>query len=113
MAPEAQAYIDAIDPGHRPLFDRVHDLVLGEFPDAEIVFSYQLPTFRVGKRRMHVGAWQHGVSIYGVTPERDGGFSQRHPTLRTGKGTLRLTHEAADEVDDAELRALIHAALDA
>ena len=109
MAPEAQAYIDAIDPRHRPLFDRVHDLVLGEFPDAEIVFSYRLPTFEVGKRRMHVGAWQHGVSIYGITPERDGGFGERHPSLRTGKGTLRLTHE----VDDAELRALIHAALDA
>jgi hypothetical protein len=113
MAPEARAYIEAIDPRHRPLFDRVHDLVLGEFPTAEIVFSYKMPTFLVGKRRLYLGAWQHGISIYGVTPERDGGFGARHPGLRTGKGTLRLTHEAAAAIDNTELLALIHAALDA
>ena len=34
------AYIDAIDPGHRPLFDRLHRLVLEAHPEAKVVLSY-------------------------------------------------------------------------
>jgi hypothetical protein len=113
MNPDAQAYIDAIDTVNRPLFDRVSGLVLSEFPAAEVVFSYKMPTYKVGKRRLYIGAWQHGISLYGVVPDRDGGFTDRHPELRTGKGTIRFTHEAAATIADADLVALIRAALDA
>ena len=58
-------YIDAIDQANRPLFDRVHQLILAAYPDVAVVISYQIPTYRTGRRRLHVGAWQHGVSIYG------------------------------------------------
>ena len=37
-------YIDAIAPQHRPLFDRLHRLVLEAHPDAVVVLSYQMPT---------------------------------------------------------------------
>lgn len=111
MDDEARAYIDAIDPAHRPLFDRVHDLVIEQFPEARIRFAYKMPTFTVGKQNLYLGAWKHGVSIYGITPDRDGGFGQRHPELRTGKGTLRLTAEAATRVGDDEIISLIRAAL--
>ena len=55
------AYIDAIPPEHRPLFDRIHQLVLAAHPDAKVVFSYQMPTYKVGRRRLFVGVWKHGV----------------------------------------------------
>jgi hypothetical protein len=44
-----QAYIDAIAPEQRPLFDRLHGLVLEMRPDAEVVISYQIPTYKVGR----------------------------------------------------------------
>ncbi len=43
-------HLDAIAPEHRPQFDR-----------------------------LHVGVWQHGVSIYGWQEGRDAGFTARHP----------------------------------
>jgi hypothetical protein len=58
-------YIDAIAPEHRPLFDRLHRLVLEEHPDAAVVLSYKIPTYKVGHRRLFLGVWKHGVSIYG------------------------------------------------
>ena len=64
-------------------------------------------------RRLHVGAWQHGVSLYGWEPGRDAGFAARHPELDSGKGTLRLTRAAAQDLPDDELRDLLRAALDA
>ena len=39
--------IDALDPPHRRLFDHLQDLILDELPDAEIVFSYQIPMYKV------------------------------------------------------------------
>ncbi len=34
-----------IDPAHRPLFDRMHRPIMAACPDAEVVLSYQIPTW--------------------------------------------------------------------
>ncbi|MEU5598805.1 DUF1801 domain-containing protein [Streptomyces sp. NPDC020298] len=106
-----QEYVDSIAPGHRSLFDRVSGLILEEFPQASVALSYGMPTYRVEKRRLHIGVWQHGVSIYGWGTDRDGGFSSRHPGLISGKATIRLRSTEMTAVTDDELRALIRAAL--
>jgi uncharacterized protein YdhG (YjbR/CyaY superfamily) len=107
----ARAYIDAIDPEHRPMFDRLQRLILEAYPDAEGVLSYGMPTYKVGRRRLHVGVWKHGLSFYGLGADNDGGFSERHPEMRTSKGTIQLPSEAAAAIPDDELRDLIHAVL--
>lgn len=113
MDAEVREYIDGIAPEHRPLFDRVSGLILDVAPEAGLMLSYGMPTYRVGKRKLYVGAWQHGVSIYGWGKDRDGGFVSRHPDLVSGKGTLRLRSQDAADITDDELRDLIHAALEA
>ena len=105
-------YVDAIAPENRPLFDRIHRLVLEAHPDAAVVLSYQIPTYKVGHRRLYVGAWKHGVSIYGWDQGRDAGFIERHPDLKTSKGTIRLRPEAAAGIRDDELRDLVRTALE-
>ncbi|MEA2590759.1 MAG: hypothetical protein QOD62_590, partial [Actinomycetota bacterium] len=55
MGDVVRDYIDAIAPEHRPLFDRLHRLVLAVYPDAAVVLSYQIPTYKVGRRRLFVG----------------------------------------------------------
>jgi uncharacterized protein YdhG (YjbR/CyaY superfamily) len=105
-------YIDSIDPAHHTLFERLHRLIIAAHPDATAGISYQIPTYKVGKRRLFVGAWKHGVSIYGWQAGRDAGFTSRHPALKTGKGTIRLRPEDAAVIPDGELRDLVRAALD-
>jgi uncharacterized protein YdhG (YjbR/CyaY superfamily) len=107
----AREYIDSIGAGQRPLFDRVHRLILEAEPDASVVLSYQIPTYKAGKRRLYLGAWQHGVSLYGWSEGRDAGFLARHPELTTGKGTIRLRPKDAAAISDDELRDLARAAL--
>lgn len=104
-------YIDAIDPVHRPLFDRVHRLVLEAHPDAVVSLSYKMPTYAVGGFRLYVAAWKHGLSFYGWDGGRDAGFAQRHPDLVTSKGTIKLGPQDAERVSDEELRELVSAAL--
>jgi uncharacterized protein YdhG (YjbR/CyaY superfamily) len=104
-------YIDGIAPEHRPLFDRVHRLVLEAFPDAAMMLSYQIPTYKVGQRRLFVGAWKHGLSIYGWQRGGEAGFIGRHPELKTSKGTIQLRPDDAAGIPDDELRDLVRAAL--
>ena len=112
MDEAVRAYIDAVAPEHRALFDRLHRLILDVHPDATLALSYQIPAYRVGRRRLYVGAWQHGVSVYGWQDDRDAGFSARHPDLRTGKGTIRLRPRDAAAIGDDELRDFLRATLD-
>ena len=104
-------YVDAIAPEHRPLFDRLHRLILEEHPHAAVVLSYQIPTYKVSRHRLFLGVWRHGVSIYGWQEGRDAGFTARHPDLKTSKGTIRLRPEDAAAIPDDELRGLVWAAL--
>jgi uncharacterized protein YdhG (YjbR/CyaY superfamily) len=106
------AYIDGIAPEQRPLFDRLHALVLAEHPEAELALSYGMAGYRVGRRRLNLGVWKHGVSVYGWRNDRDGGFVTRHPRLSSGKGTIRISTRDAAEISDEELRALLGGALD-
>ena len=106
-------YIDSISPEHRPLFDRLHRLVLEAVPQAALVISYRIPTYKLGRRRLYLGAWKHGVSIYGWGQGRDAGFTDRHPELKSGKGTIQLRVGDAAAISDDEFRALARAALEA
>src|SRR5579871_1327236 len=90
MDPEVIEYLATIPAEHRPLFDRIHALILEACPAAEVVFAYKMPTYEMGKRRLHLAVWNHGVSIYGWKAHGDGGFTTRHPNLRTSTGTIQL-----------------------
>ncbi len=105
-------YIRAIPPDRWPLFDRLHRLILEVHPEAELVLSYQIPTYKVGRRRLFLGVWKHGVSIYGWQEGRDAGFVARHPKLRTAKGTIQMRPADGLAVSDDEFRDLVRSALD-
>jgi uncharacterized protein YdhG (YjbR/CyaY superfamily) len=111
MEDAVRDYVDAIPSEHRPLFDRLHRLILEVHPDASVVISYQIPTYKVGRNRLYLGVWKHGVSIYGWGQGRDAGFTARHPELITGKGTIQLRPDDAAGIPDDEFRDLVRAAL--
>ena len=105
-------YIEAIAREHRPLFGRIHELILALYPNASVVLSYGMPTYKVGRRSLIVGVWNHGLSLYGWGQGRDGGFTARHPDLVTTKGTIRIRAKDAADITDDELRSLVRGALD-
>ncbi len=105
-------YIDAIPADHRPLFDRLHRLIIAAYPDATVTLSYKMPAYVVGSHRLSVGAWKHGLSVYGSQAGRADGFADRHPGLKTSTGTIRLRPEDAATISDDELTGLVRSALE-
>ena len=63
-------YREEMDSEYRPVFDRLHRLIVAMCPDAEVVLSYGMPTYRIGRRRLNIGVWKHGLSLY-VSPSRE------------------------------------------
>jgi hypothetical protein len=104
-------YIAAIPADFRPLFDRFHRLIRRARPDAAVVLSYQMPSYLVGNRRLYLGVWQHGLSVYGWRRDEDDGFAGRHPELKTSTGTLRLSPTDAAAISDDEILGLVRATL--
>ncbi|SDE92701.1 hypothetical protein SAMN05660485_02145 [Blastococcus fimeti] len=108
-----RSYVDALAPDGRALFDRFSALVLAEHPEATVTWSYKMPTFVVGERRLLVAVWKHGLSLYGWSADRNGGFCDRYPQLCGERGTLKLPHREMAQIPDEHLRDLVRATLSA
>jgi hypothetical protein len=113
MDEAVRAYIEGIPDQHRALFDRLHRLIHRAHPDVSVVWSYRMPTYEVGDRRLYLGSWKHGISIYGWRQDDDGGFVARHPRLKTSTGTIRLRPDDAAGIADEEFLGLLRGALNA
>jgi hypothetical protein len=53
---EVQQFVDAVSDERRPFYDKLHALIMGMYPSAEVVISYGIPTYkakggRVGRIR--------------------------------------------------------------
>jgi uncharacterized protein YdhG (YjbR/CyaY superfamily) len=106
-----QRYINAVPAKQRPLFDRLHSLILELYPDADVVTSYQIPTYKARGGRVSLGLWKDGVSLYTTGPEYVECFRSKHPTIKTGKASInfRLTDELPeDDVREVVERAIEH-----
>ena len=112
MDAEFTAYVESIDPQFRPLFDRLHAIVVAAHPEAELALAYGMPTYRVGGRRLNLGVWKHGVSVYGWRRDNDGGFATRHPEFLSSKSTIRIRPRDAETIEDREFVALLGGALE-
>jgi uncharacterized protein YdhG (YjbR/CyaY superfamily) len=110
-AASVQTYIDAVPSPHRPTLARLMGVITELRPDLTPRLSYNMLCWKTGTNQLFVAAWKHGLSVYGWPQDRELALTQRHPELRIGKGTIRLTPTDAAEVTDDELLDLVRATL--
>ncbi len=108
--PDVQQYIDAVQDERRPLFDRLQALILDLYPDAEVVLSYKIPTYRVRPGWVALGYWKGGVSIYTNGPHHIADFKAQYPAIKTGKGSINF--RVTDEVPVAAAKQVMQHAIE-
>jgi uncharacterized protein YdhG (YjbR/CyaY superfamily) len=108
VPPEVEAYISAIPAEHRPVFDRLHNLVLDTLPDARVVISYNMPAYIAAGGRVSLSSGKAGVSLATTVPEPIAAFKAKHKGFKTGKVTVQFPPDA--DIAEADLRELIIAA---
>ncbi|MHB1296808.1 MAG: DUF1801 domain-containing protein [Anaerolineae bacterium] len=110
MDEAVQRFIDMVPAESKPLFDRLHALILRLYPEAKIVISYQVPTYKMKTGWVALGYWKDGVSIYTNNPAHIAAFQAKHPQIKTNKASINLRR--ADEVLDEDLEQVIRHAVE-
>jgi hypothetical protein len=106
-----EQYVAELGPEHRAAFDRVDALLRTGRDGVEVSISYGILKYAFEGRRVYLGVWKHGISLYGWSADADGGFAGRHPDLLSGRGTLKIRLARAAEIPDAEFLTLFDAVL--
>jgi uncharacterized protein YdhG (YjbR/CyaY superfamily) len=109
MDEAVRRYVDAIPAEQRSLFDRLQSLILDLYPDAEVVISYQVPTYKARGGRVSLGLWKDGVSLYTTDPRHIEPFKTKHPRVKTGKASLNF--KLADELPEQDVREVVERAM--
>ncbi|HZA87391.1 MAG TPA: DUF1801 domain-containing protein [Acidimicrobiales bacterium] len=110
LSADVQDYIDALDAAHRRLFDRLHQLIIDELPDAQVVISYQIPLYRAGRRHVGLNARRpEGVTLTTTSPDHIDAFRRRHPQFKTGKASIQF--QLNDELPEDGIRDVIRRAI--
>ena len=109
MNKEVQRYVDAVSDDRRRLFDKLHALIMGLYPDAEVVIAYEVPMYRAKSGRVGLGYWKKGVSLY-TSARHSAEFRAKYPAIKTGKGSINF--KVTDVVPVAALKKVIRYAIE-
>jgi uncharacterized protein YdhG (YjbR/CyaY superfamily) len=110
MNRDVRRYVDSVPTDRRPLFDELQSLILGMYPNAEVVISYQIPTYRAKSGWVGLGYWKEGVSLYTNGPHHIAEFQAKYPGIKTGKGSINL--KTSDRVPLAALKKVVRHAIE-
>jgi uncharacterized protein YdhG (YjbR/CyaY superfamily) len=90
MNEEVQLFVDAVPGDRRPLFDRLHAIIMSLYPEASPVMWYRVPTYRTKTGWLALGYWKNGVSLYTNGRHNIAEFKAKHPRIRTGTGSINF-----------------------
>jgi uncharacterized protein YdhG (YjbR/CyaY superfamily) len=101
---DAKRYIFSIRDDRRVYFERLQALILGLYPDANLVRSYGIAAYKIGTRWIGLGYRKDGVTLY-TKGQRILEFEAKFPGIQTSKGGIQF--KLTDKVSDAALKKLI------
>lgn len=83
-------YIQQYPKSIQEILTKIRQIVIELAPQATETISYQIPTFKLGKRNLvHFGAYKNFVSFY-PTPSALIAFSKELAQYKTSKGAVRF-----------------------
>lgn len=110
MDKEVQRYLDTTPENRRRIIDKLHDLIIGLYPDAEIVMWYRMPTYKAKGGWVALANQKHYVSLYTCDPRHIAEFKAGYPTIKTGKACINLRE--TDPIPSAALKKVIRHAIE-
>ena len=110
MNKEVQRYIDALPEERRPFFDKLQALILGLYPNAEVLMWYRMPTYRTKSGWVALANQKSYVSLYTNGAHHIAEFKARYPRIKTGTGCINI--KVADEFPVAALKKVVRHAIE-
>ncbi len=108
--PAVRKFIEAVKDERRLLYDQLEKVILGMYPDAEVVITYGVPTYKARSGRVGLAYWKEGVSFYPFSGSYLDEFRAKHPAIKTSKGTVNF--KVSDKIPLAALKKVIRYAIE-
>jgi uncharacterized protein YdhG (YjbR/CyaY superfamily) len=93
MHPRVAAYLTKQPAPVRRALETLRALVFTVAPEAEEGFSYQMPSYTLGRNLAYLAGWTTHVALYGPVTMA-GGLEAKTAKYRSGKGTLKFPLDA-------------------
>ncbi len=110
MNEDVRRFIGSIPADQRAQFDELQTLILRLYPQAEVVLSYHVPTYRTKSGWVALGYRKGGVSLYTNGPHNLAEFKADQPRIKTGKGSINFV--AGEPVPLASVEKVIRHAME-
>lgn len=110
MNKDVERFMEAIPAKVRPQFDQLHSLILRMYPDAEVVISYGVPTYKAKVGRVALGYRKDGVSLYPYGPHPLVEFKTKYPNIQTSKGSIKF--KTTEKIPVAAVKKVIKLAIE-
>lgn len=110
MNKDVQRYVDAVPEDRKSLFEKLHAVIMDLYPNAVVVISYQIPTYRAKSGWVALGYWESGVSLYTNGPDHIAEFKEKYPAIKSGKGSINF--RVSDVVPVPALKKVIRHAIE-
>jgi len=110
MDREVQRYFDAVPQERRPLVHALHEMIMGLYPNAQVVMSYKIPTYKAKSGWVALANQKHYVSLYTCGPHHIAELKAKYPAVKTGTGCINL--KLTDSVPIAALKKVVKHAIE-
>lgn len=110
MEAKVKEYIERVTDERRALYDSLHEIVLGQYPESEVVFWYGLPTYRTKTGRLNLAFWKGGVTLSSYDTSHVVDFKAKHSKIKTG--TVSISFKTSDTIPLESLKDVIKLAME-
>jgi len=110
MNKDAQHYLDAVPAERKPLMEKLHSLIVGLYPNADLDMSYRMPTYKAKGGWVALANQKHYVSLYTCGAHHLEKFKQKYPAIKTGKGCINF--KVTDSIPVTEIKKVIKHAIE-
>lgn len=85
-------YLNQFSPPIKIRLAKIYAIFEKAFPEAQFIFSYQMPTFKKKKNLVHFAAYTNHIGIY-PGPQGIQVLLDTYPQIKTSKGTWLIPHD--------------------
>ena len=86
-----ERYMDSVPEDRIRLVAKLHALIMGLYPNAEVDMSYKMPTYKAKDGWVALANQKHYISLYTCGPHHLSEFKEKYPNIKTGKGCITLS----------------------
>ena len=102
-------YFASVPEDRKQMLEKLHSIIVGLYPNAEVTMRYKMPTYEVGDGWVAIANQKRYVSLYTCGYHHIAQFKERHPEIKTGKGCINF--KPTEKFPVKEIKAVVRHAI--